>query len=380
MKSGASVAIIGAGIGGLATAVALQNAGFEVKLYEKTSELREVGAGISLWANATAVLKQLGLLEEAIAKSAIIFGLRVKDWRGNLLTQTNVEKYDTPSICIHRRDLIELLGSRCNQTSIYLGRTFKSFEQSETGVTVFFDGNEAVETDLLIGADGINSRVRAQIKGEAKPIYRGYAVWRGVVNAPPSVEVSNYATETWGCGNRFGLVPMGSNRFFWYATNNQKQNLRLPADERKALLLDLFRDCHEPIPKIIEATNATDILQNDCYDRAPENGWSQKRVCLIGDAAHPTTPNMGQGGCLALEDAVVLTKQLQTASEAQTAFKRFEQARYERAKLINKRSLMLSRTGQWQNPWFVAARNLLVKSIPQDVLENKFDKVYSYRA
>jgi 2-polyprenyl-6-methoxyphenol hydroxylase-like FAD-dependent oxidoreductase len=187
-------------------------------------------------------------------------------------------------------------------------------------------------------------------------------------------------TETWGAGKRFGLVPLGKNRFYWYATNNQPESEILPPIARKAQLSKFFDDWHAPIPQIIEATPAENILHNDCYDRTPERGWSSGRVCLIGDAAHPTTPNMGQGGCIALEDAVVLTRCLQSADAPESAFEDFERLRFTRTQFINKRSLLLGRVGQWQNKFAVALRNILTKHTPQKSLEQGFDSVYSYKA
>jgi 2-polyprenyl-6-methoxyphenol hydroxylase-like FAD-dependent oxidoreductase len=374
------VLIIGAGIGGLATAIALRRAGFEVEVYEEALALRGIGAGISLWSNATAVLEQLGLLEAAVEKSAILTALKVKNESGKLLMRADVSKYAPPSICIHRADLIDLLRRNCPSETLRLGKAFERFEQTESGVTAFFADGTSAHGDILIGADGINSRVRAQIKGEAKPIYRGYAIWRATVEFNADFSDMDSSCETFGSGKRFGLVPIGKNHFYWYATNNQPEGSILPSSERKTQLLEFFRDWHAPIPEIIEATPDECILHNDCYDRPPEPGWSESRVCLIGDAAHPTTPNMGQGGCLALEDAVVLTRCLQRASSPTEAFPEFERLRFERAKFINKRSLLIGRVGQWQNPLAVVLRNVLTRCSTQKSLELSLDGVYSYRA
>ena len=373
------VLIVGAGIGGLATAIALQKVGFEVEVYEDAQVLRGIGAGISLWSNATAVLESLGLLDEAIEKSAILSALKIKKETGELLMSAEIGKYRPASICIHRADLIDLLQRNCAPETIHLGKTFERFEQSENEVTIFFADGTKANGDVLIGADGINSRVRAQIKENSKLIYRGYAVWRGIIEFDESGFEANYPTETWGAGRRFGLAPVGKNRFYWYATNNQPEGLILPPHKRKAQLLEFFGDWHAPIPQIIEAAPAEDILHNDCYDRAPESGWSKGRVCLMGDAAHPTTPNMGQGGCLALEDAVVLTRCLQNSSLPNEAFLNFERSRFERTKLINRRSLLVGRVGQWRNPVAVGARNILTKYTTQKMLERNFDGIYNYR-
>jgi 2-polyprenyl-6-methoxyphenol hydroxylase-like FAD-dependent oxidoreductase len=377
--SGTKVLIVGAGIGGLATAIALRQVGFQVEVYEDSPVLREIGAGITLWANATGVLGKLDLLEEALETSARLTTLKVKNAHGELLMQAKVERYSTPAICIHRADLIELLQRKCLSENIHLGKTFERFEQTNTHVTAFFADGTSASGDILIGADGINSRVRAQMKGDAKPSYRGYTIWRSTVELEANGLEANCTLETFGAGKRFGLVPMGKNRFYWYATGNQPEGVMIPPPERKTQLLEYFHGWHPPISQVIETTTE-EILQNDCYDRPPQRGWSTGRVCLIGDAAHPTTPNMGQGGCMALEDAVVLTRCLQSANAPEAAFREFERRRFSRTKLINQRSLLFGRVGQWQNPLAVGLRNILSKYTPQKSLERGFDSVHNYQA
>ena len=374
------ILIIGAGIGGLATAIALQQARFEAEIYENASALRGIGAGISLWSNATSVLEKLGLLDEAVSKSAVFNAVKILNERGELLLQTNIGNYSTPSICIHRADLIDLLQRKCVPGTIHLGKTFERFEQTETNVIAFFADGTSASADVLIGADGIHSCVRAQIKGDAKPVYRGYAVWRSTVEFDAAGLDLDSPSETFGAGKRVGLVPIGKNRFYWYATNNQPENSILQSDERKTQLLDFFHDWHAPIPQIIAATGADEILHNDCYDRLPEHGWSTGRVCLIGDAAHPTTPNMGQGGCMALEDAIVLTKCLQNSAEASEAFWEFEAQRFARTKFITERSLMLGRVGQWQNPLAIFLRDTLTRFTPEKSLQRSFEQIYGFQA
>jgi len=374
------ILIVGAGIGGLATAISLQQAGFEAAIYENASALRGIGAGISLWSNATAVLGKLGLLDEAVSKSAVFHSVKILNERGELLLQTNIGNYPTPAICIHRADLIDLLRHNCAPGTIHLGKNFERFEQTETSITAFFADGTNVTGDILIGADGINSRVRAQIKGNAKPVYRGYAVWRSTIEFDAAGLDVDSPSETFGAGKRIGLVPIGKNRFYWYATNNQPENSILQPEKRKKQLLDFFHDWHAPIPQIIAATDAEDILQNDCYDRLPEPGWSKGRVCLIGDAAHPTTPNLGQGGCMALEDSIVLTKCLQNSPAVSEAFREFEAQRFARTRFITERSLLLGRVGQWQNPLAVFLRDALTRFTPEKSLQKSFEPIYGYQA
>jgi 2-polyprenyl-6-methoxyphenol hydroxylase-like FAD-dependent oxidoreductase len=165
------VLIIGAGIGGLATAIALRRTEFEVEVYEQAPALRRICVGTSLWSNATTILEELGLFEEAVEKSAVFTALKIKNERGKLLMQADISKYAPPSICIHRADLIDLLRQNCPPESLQLGKTFERFEQTQSGIIAFFSDGTSTQGNILIGADGINSRVRAQIKGETKPVY-----------------------------------------------------------------------------------------------------------------------------------------------------------------------------------------------------------------
>jgi 2-polyprenyl-6-methoxyphenol hydroxylase-like FAD-dependent oxidoreductase len=374
------VLIIGAGIGGLATAISLRRAGFEVDTFEAAPVLRGIGAGITLWANATRGLEKLGLLSKALEKSANFTALDVKNQSGELLMRADISKYKSPSICLHRGELIELLRQASPPETIHLGKTFQRFEQTESGVTAIFTDGSSASGDILIGADGINSRVRAQLKGETKPVYRGYAIWRATVKFDASFSDADIPSETFGVGNRFGLVPIGKNHFYWYATANQREGQILPARERKTKMLEFFASWHAPIPQIIEATPAEAILHNDCYDRPPEANWSAGKVCLIGDAAHSTTPNLGQGGCMALEDSIVLANCLQDASSAPgEAFREFERLRYKRAKLINRRSLLVGSIGQWENPLAVRLRDIITSRTSQKSLERSFDGIYDYQ-
>lgn len=371
-------AIIGGGIGGLATCLALQQAGMDANVYERADELREVGAGISLWANATRVLKRLGLLEQAISRSEPIDFLEVKTAAGKVLKTVKIDNFEVPSVCIHRAALLEILRGAIVPERIRLNKTFVRYKQENNKVFAYFSDGSTSEADALIAADGLKSAARAQMKGDLPPVFRGYTVWRGISDFLPENHRRGFSSESSGSGHRFGWFPVGAGKVYWFATANQAAGENVSSFERKKKVLEIFGNWHFPILETIEATPDENVLQNDCYDREAEGGWTNGRVLLLGDAAHPTTPNMGQGGCLALEDAVCLTKILQTESSIETAFRKFEMERFPRAKYIIESSRKIGAIGQWQNPLAVGCRNLAVRFFPESIFRKEQNRSFGY--
>ena len=359
---GRKALVIGGGIGGLATAIALQQIGFTVELFERVVTLREVGAGLSLWANAIKALAYLGLGDavRALALPETAGGIRTA--QGALLMQTaNAQlqaQFGELSVMVHRAELHDLLRTVLGQP-LRLGMECVAVTTDAQGVAVRFHNGEEVRGDLLIGADGINSQVRAQLHGQQPSTYAGYTAWRGVVTFDHAhLQIG----ESWGHGARFGQIPMQGGRVYWFATHNAPPGVR-SADGEKAELLRRFGDWHAPIRALIEATPEAAILHNDIYDRPPLKRWGQDRITLLGDAAHPMTPNLGQGACQALEDAVVLAQQLQATADIETALRAYEAARIPRTSKIVQQSRQVGQVGQWANPVAVAGRNWLVKQV-----------------
>ena len=284
--------------------MALHRAGIPATVYERAPEIREVGAGMMLWPNATRVLKELGLLERVAACSGRNEHFLVRASGGAILMDIALGQFEVPALCTRRSDLLGALLSALPPGSVQLGQTFDRFETGKNKVKVHMAGG-GVEHDFLIGADGIRSRVRAQLLGVHEPVYRGYTVWRGIARLAGAVATGSNS-ETWGRGKRFGILNTGGDRFTWYATANTGSDHADSPEGRKRELLRMFAGWHEPVERLIGATDEANILKNGAYDLAPLRRWGQGRVMLLGDAAHPCTPNLGLGGCMALEDALVL--------------------------------------------------------------------------
>jgi 2-polyprenyl-6-methoxyphenol hydroxylase-like FAD-dependent oxidoreductase len=376
--SAESIGIVGGGIGGVATAVALHQFGFNAAVYERSARLHEVGAGMMLWPNATRVLQELGLLEEVLARSGRNTHFLVRTRSGEILMNIALGKFEVPAVCMRRADLLSVLLTALPQECLRLGCELQSLKQQSDKVRLYFKGGRMEEHDAVVGADGIRSQVRSELLGISEPVYRGYTVWRGLARYDGAAITPGFNSESWGTGKRFGILNTGHRRFTWYATANVPSQHVDAHCGRKGELQKLFAGWHEPIADFLEATEENEILKNGARDCAPLRHWGKGLVTLLGDAAHPCTPNLGQGGCLALEDALVLAKSVKSEPSLQMAFRRYESLRLNRTKHIQQRSLLMGYIGQWQNPLFVTGRQIVTRMLPARIFEHNLRKVYSY--
>jgi 2-polyprenyl-6-methoxyphenol hydroxylase-like FAD-dependent oxidoreductase len=362
-KHALQVSIIGGGIGGLAAASALQRQGIQVTLFERNPELREIGAGLTLWANGVQVLRQLGLADALAAVSAPLTHFECWSWRGKRLGSMRLDTIErvvgAPSIGIHRADLLRLLVGEVAGESIHVNAHCVGFRSEQGHVISHFADGQQQQTDLLVGADGLHSVIREQLLGQQPPRYSGYTCWRGVAVFEDRHVSGGISSETWGRGLRFGMLPIGNGRVFWYATHNCPEGGQDLAGERKSMLLRLFEGWREPIKQLIAATDEGAILRNDIFDRRPVRHWGSGRVTLLGDAAHPPTPNLGQGACQALEDALVLAGCLAEQRESMAALRAYEAHRRKRSAAIIKQSYLFGKIGQWEHPLLCSLRDRL---------------------
>jgi 2-polyprenyl-6-methoxyphenol hydroxylase-like FAD-dependent oxidoreductase len=370
--------VVGAGIGGLAAGIALQRAGLEVEVFERAEKLQDVGAGISLWANAIHALAELGVSDalRSLSFPYSMGGLRTAD--GTTLVSVSMteleRKVGIPIVVLHRADLLAMLLDAFGPERVHLGSRCIGLHQDAAGVVVEFADGSNTRADLLVGADGLHSIVRAALHGNQKPRYAGCTAWRAVV--PFDVQAVK-ATESWGLGSVFGQVPMSGGRVYWYATKNGPEGERGVNEKRE--LLRLFRGWHAPIEQLIEAAEESIILRNDIYDRPVLKWWGKERVTLLGDAAHPMTPYLGQGGCQALEDAVVLGKCVRAHNQIESALHAYETQRIPRANALVKRSRLIGRIAQLQQPLAVRMRNAAFRLVSPRVQANELSRMAGYR-
>jgi 2-polyprenyl-6-methoxyphenol hydroxylase-like FAD-dependent oxidoreductase len=385
------IAIIGGGIGGLTTALALRQFGFEPEVFEQAPELIDVGASILMWPNAMRVLHRLGIAETLRKHGDILEKGRWLNHDGKLLKNFQLPKFEINALALHRAELQRALLDALPHDSIHLGHVFETYEQLPDTIVTHFDGRTPVKSDVLIAADGIHSHARAQLLKDGPPDNHGYIAWRGVVPyTPASVEAAT-AIEIFGPGLRFGIGPLGLGRLGWWASANSSLSIAEPETPHDELLR-LFDGWCEPVRELIEATPLASLIRNPVCDRRPRRGWGTGALTLLGDAIHPTTPNLGQGGCLAIEDAVVLARCLhkyranessnKTERRAQisAALRRFEEVRYARVATIARYSRIYGVIGQWEKPLAARLRRLILSLVPGAVVERFLRGIFDYDA
>ncbi|NEQ82512.1 MAG: FAD-dependent monooxygenase [Moorea sp. SIO2I5] len=341
------VAIIGAGLGGLAVAIALRKYGYDVQVYEKAQDFRPVGGGLGLLPNG---LNFLDAIEPGIVETIKNSGCEV---RKNVLKNTQGEtirtnpgsrfedKYGQPLITVWWWNLQQILASRLPSDSIHLNHRCIGFEQDENCVSIYFDNGEKVSADFLIGADGINSAIREALIGDGKPRYLGSMSWRTVIKC--NQELLNPGELGFVKGNQefMYLLNLGDDYIYWgYRKLSSDYVVSQDAAEVKSRVLNQLADWGESLRSLVEATPAERIFESPICDRLPLKSWSQGRVTLLGDAAHPMSPALGQGANSTFEDAYELALCCSQASSIEEALARYEQRRIPRTKLMQTRSAL----------------------------------------
>ncbi len=346
------VVVIGSGIAGLSASIALRKVGIDVALYERAPELREVGAGISLWANALRALDYLGVGDAVRAFALSLEQSEMRADEGRRVQASFSGEYFAKKVgvspfvvMIHRAELVAALAGFLPEGVARYGFECVGVEQKGERVTVRFTNGHADEADAVVGADGIRSAVRAALFGAQEPRYAGYTCWRGVCPRPAAVK-PGYIGEWWGRGKRFGITTLPKDRVYWFAVHNAPAGQH--SADAKATVAELFRGWADPVPELIDTTPPDRLVHNDIIDRPPTKTWSVGRVGLIGDAAHPTTPNLGQGGCMAIEDAVVLARSFAAHPDPAAAWAAFTAERFKRTAGITTESWRFGKVGQWE--------------------------------
>jgi len=380
-----NIAIIGGGIAGLTTALALRQPDrspgrIRVSIFETSPELKPVGAGIALAANAVSAFGLLGIREQVLAFGNPFDSFGILDKSGRVITETShlaaVVKYRVPgSFSIHRADLQRVLLEQLSDVPLHLGHRCTGFTETNSGVTLTFQNGISETFDAVIAADGIHSIFRKTLLPHSSPRFAGYTCWRGVTDQRPAGLNPRRATETWAPEGRFGIVPLAGGRVYWFACLNapQAQDARLRAFT-KTDLRHTFAGLHAPVVDLIDGTAPEAILWNDIIDVKPVRKIHFGRVLLLGDAAHAMTPNLGQGACQGIEDAVVLQHCLgQHAGNWAAACCDFEARRLPRTSVIVDRSFALGKIAQVSTPWLAGLRNAALRLVPARANERQLD-------
>ncbi|GAA3172975.1 FAD-dependent monooxygenase [Streptomyces virens] len=357
--------VVGGGIGGLAAALALHRRGWHVEVLERAPEFTEIGAGISLWPNALHALKTLGLADTVRALGAVETGGGVRDRRGRRLSRTdNAElerRFGHPLVVLHRADLLRALAGALPADSLLPGSEVTAVHD-DGGQPVVVRRGHTSRPGLVVGADGLRSAVRRSLWPDAPgPRYAGYTAWRTVTDplaAPPAE-----GAVIWGRGERFGCTALPGGRMYCFATASLPEGTPCDGSEH-AELLRRFGSWPDPVPRLLAAVPEDAVLRHDLYDLPPLPSFVRGRVALLGDAAHAMTPNLGQGACQALEDAVTLAHCLDAVPDTTAALRSYDRLRRPRTRAVARRSARLGTIGQLSWPPAVLLRDTAARLTP----------------
>lgn len=372
-----SIAICGAGVGGLTTGIALRQRGFEVRIFERAPQLAPVGAGITVQVNAMRVMHRLGLDGAIAAAGASVEGGSLRAADGRVLRSMDqadlVRKYGVPFVAIHRARLQDVLLAAFDG-EILRGATVTGVIAAEYGATLTVAEGGTYHGTLAVGADGLRSNVREALFGPEPPRAAGQVSWRGV--CPRAAAAGDRGGESWGRGARFGFVPISAEQVYWYAVIDTAAAPPEEADQHAALR-EHFQGWHAPIPELLHATDPATVIRTELFDRVPTDTWGRGAVTLLGDAAHPMTPNLGQGGCQAIEDAWVLAREV-AGDPSPTGLRRYEAARQPRTRRFVEESWRFGKIAQSSNPLLIAGRNLAMRLVPESMMQRSLDWSFAF--
>jgi 6-hydroxynicotinate 3-monooxygenase len=356
------IAVVGAGLGGLTAAGFLQRAGFAVKVYEQAPAFSRIGAGIILSANVSKVLRRLGLQEALVAAGIKSDRYVSRAWDSGATMYEIVfdaeaeRRYGGPYVHIHRGDLHEVLVQGVAPDTVAFDHQLVNLKETHDAVRLIFANGAEAAADLVIGADGIRSKVREFLLGPEPPRFVGAAAFRAIF---PAARLDGFyipdCTKWWGTdrhclpyyltGRRdevyaIGVVPAAS----W---DSEEQSL--PAT--RAQYLDAFAEFHSDLQRVLNAVDGVTLWP--IFDRERNDCWSGGRLVLLGDACHPMRPFMAAGGAMAVEDAAILARCLQQIDDLAAAFRTYEATRIGRVADVQRISVENSwMRGPTETDWF----------------------------
>ena len=372
------ITIIGAGIGGLTTAIALKQRGHKVEIFETSPHFSKAGSGINLAINAMQIFKRLGVYDDIVKAGNHSTSMVVSDSNLSVISKIDLkeaeQKYEAKTVAIHRATLHKILLAHLKDASIHLDKKLKSLTQSDNHVDLVFEDGTTHTAAMVIGADGIHSAVRKSIFKNTTLRIAKQVCWRGITKITIPESHKPALNELWGRGKRFGFVHITDQEVYWYALANYKADYKLEFTNVK--LEKLFEDFNPLIGELIQSTDRDDIIINEMLDLKPISTWHYKNVCLVGDAAHATTPNMGQGACQAIESAYVLAQCLSEEQEVKKSFETYEKIRKKKAIGIVKDSWRVGKIAHWENNLGIKLRNGTMRIIPQMLLQKQSTTIF----
>ncbi|HVJ95070.1 MAG TPA: amino acid adenylation domain-containing protein [Labilithrix sp.] len=345
--------VVGAGIGGLTTAIALRRIGMEVEVYERARELRAAGTGLSIMSNAITALRTIGV-EGVLERHGQVlesFELRSDDdrWMTRMPFKEVGEKLGAPSVCIHRAALQKALLELAGDCPIHLASQCAGIASEGARTRVRFEDGREVVADLVVGADGIHSAVRRELVGAETVCEAGYVCWLATVAYRHSRHRPGHVRHYWGPGTRFGVIDIGHGQTYWFGTKNLPKHEARASRGTKEEILRTYAGWPDEVQALIQETPESAVVSVPAMDRKELRRWSYGAVTLLGDAAHPMLTSLGQGAGMAIEDAVVLGQSLERTSDIPEALRAYEARRIPRTTQVARLSRTLSKVEQWEH-------------------------------
>lgn len=369
--------IVGAGIAGLSLGIGLHRRGKEFVILERSQLVDGIGAGLGITSNAITAFEHIGMADKVKAVANPLDTLRIVDRKGKLLVNGDpglIAGYDLTNYALHRSDLHQCLFRELPAERVHTRKQCAGIEERDGWYLLTCEDGSVFRGRYLVGADGLHSFVRRYIFPDSVVRYAGYTCWRAVIDLKEHFPYTS--EETWGADGRFGITPLVNRQVYWYACINSAK----PRDPYyTAFTIDdlrhHFREYHPAVVNALALTGNHRLIQNDIADMKPLPVYHKGHTVLLGDAAHATTPNMGQGACMGVEDAVVLLQELDRASSVAEAMAGFSRRRTERCRFIVATSQKMGRIAQLDHRFLVPVRNFLVRHLPAAIQRRQLAKV-----
>lgn len=366
-----NIAIIGGGIGGLTTAIGLHKIGVKAHVYERAHSFKPLGAGIGIGSNVMRALEKLGVRDD-ILKSAMPLAEQ-RFLNGDFSVMNTIDftllkdRFGEENITIERAHLHEALFDAIDPMYVHFNKQVHSFEQSRDKVILHFTDGSKKDVDYVIAADGIHSIFRQTLLPSSRPRYAGYTCWRGITKNKDDVPL-HISSEAWSKQGRFGWAPLHNGDVYWFACVNANERDPHYQSLGKSAVAEQFAHFSPTVERLIRETYDDYFLHHDIYDIKPLSTFVYDRICLLGDAAHATTPNMGQGAGQSIEDAYELMRAIENTTTMNDALRRYDQKRVKKTKKVITLSRQIGWAAQWDNPLAVAFRNIVFPFVPKSLL------------
>jgi 2-polyprenyl-6-methoxyphenol hydroxylase-like FAD-dependent oxidoreductase len=376
--TGKNTIIVGGGIAGLATTIALERHGFEIELFEAAPKLEPVGFGIWMAPNAMQVFDRLAIAKEIETAGRPLLAVKICDQSFREIQVSDLtaaeKEFGFRIVAIHRGLLQETLLSKLKSTRVVCGSAFEAFELHEQKVIARFQNGKTVSADLLIGADGIHSKVRSQLLGNKDLRYSGLTCWRGVTDFDLPQKLKAISFELWGRRSRFGFSEISDKSVYWYAVIKSPPGKMETKETIRDKVIEHFQEFASPVIELIETTDSAKMIQTDLYDLSPFRPWVKGNIALIGDAAHPMTPNLGQGGAQAVVDAYVISEELARERNISQAMQIFEERRFKKVQKIVNDAYFFGKLAHIESG--AGLRNAVLRMIPGSITQRSMHAIY----